>query len=203
MIGIVDLGSGNVGSLSNALSVCGHTHEICRDPGKINSYEKAILPGVGAFGAFSDKIRSSGWLDQLIIFCESKKPFLGICVGMQVLLQQSAEAPDSCGLSLIQGTVNKLDITQVQKLPHVGWNNVDFIKQHPLFEGIPASSDFYFTHSYFCDPKNSESLLATTDYFQKFASVVGQENLIGVQFHPEKSQTPGMQLLKNFCDWQP
>ena len=129
MIGIVDLGSGNVGSISNAFNVCGYTPDICKDPGKINSYDKVVLPGVGAFGAFADKIRLSGWLDQLTIFSESKKPFLGICVGMQVLMEKSAEAPDSCGLSLIQGTVERLEITQGKKLPHVGWNNVEFFKQ--------------------------------------------------------------------------
>ena len=113
-------------------------------------------------------------------------------------MERSSESPNSCGLSLIQGTVKRLEITNGQKLPHVGWNNVEILTQHPLFEGIPASSDFYFTHSYFCDPTKRQNALATTDYCQNFVSVVGHENLIGVQFHPEKSQTPGMKLLRNF-----
>ena len=144
VIGIVDLGSGNVGSLSNALSFCGYTPDICRDPGKINSYEKAILPGVGAFGAFADKIRSSGWMDELIIFCESKKPFLGICVGMQLLADTGEEFGKHKGLGWIKGQVVKL---KSKILPHIGWNEIVIKKKNLIFNDL-IEKDFYFVNSY-------------------------------------------------------
>lgn len=195
---ILDYGSGNVKSVFNLLSTLIDDVVISNAPAEIVNASHIVLPGVGAFGTAMRKIRETLPMDDLeqAVLTE-KKPFLGICVGMQVMASRGVEFGEHAGLGWIAGSVEKLDVNDLP-LPHVGWNNVICKQASPLLEGLGSDPDFYFVHSFVFNVANPKHMLASTNYGEEFCSVIQHENLFGVQFHPEKSQRTGIKLMKNF-----
>ncbi|MDA8105322.1 MAG: imidazole glycerol phosphate synthase subunit HisH [Nitrospiraceae bacterium] len=201
---IIDFGMGNLGSVRRAFEECGADAFISDDPGKMESADHVVLPGVGAFVDGMARLRRGGWeeaIQEAVI--EDAVPLLGICLGMQLLADNGYEGGEECGLKLIPGEVRRLDpVDPLVRVPHVGWNEVHRERDHPLFSGIANGSDFYFVHSYHFIPLNPDDVLATTPYCGSFVSAVQSGNALGVQFHPEKSGQPGFRLLRNFLKWR-
>lgn len=191
---IIDFGAGNLESLSNALKKVDIVPTITKDPKIIENASALILPGVGAFGDAISALNIQK--SQIIDLVSQGRVVFGICLGMQILLSQSEEKGTHEGFSFIEGTVNRFPSSM--KVPHMGWNQIKIQNKHPIVEEILKDAYFYFVHSYYCDPKDSRSVVATTDYSLEFASVVGNKNIIGTQFHPEKSGKAGLQILSNF-----
>ena len=195
---ILDYGSGNVRSVYNILKHLGHNVEVSSDKQKIKDSSHLILPGVGSFSSSMKKIR-----EKLPIQCieneviSGGKPFLGICVGMQVLAETGYEFEECEGLGWIAGSVRKLNSKKLM-LPHVGWNDILIKQNHLIFNKLKEYRDFYYVHSYCLDVHHEENILAYTDYGEKFSAVICKENIYGFQFHPEKSQRAGQLLLNNF-----
>ena len=193
---ILDYGSGNVGSVKNLLDHLNYNSQVSNDTNQIKNSTHIILPGVGAFGASMQKIKSKIPLDilehEVLV---KKKPFLGICVGMQVLLNKSFEFGEHNGLGWVEGTVNKLE---AKILPHIGWNTIEVKKETPLFDGLGNSRDFYFVNSFAVNVKNKNYIIAETEYEKTFCSALQKDNIFGVQFHPEKSSKTGQSVIKNF-----
>jgi len=198
---ILDYGSGNVGSVYNILLTIVRPDDkvsVSNKPEDITSATHIILPGVGAFGASIEKIRKKIDLEVLENeVLKIKKPFLGICVGMQILADIGYEFGEHRGLGWIEGEVRKLEAGDLP-LPHIGWNNIEVANNLPLLNGLNNNQDFYFVHSYAFKEKNTENVAARTEYGEKFNSVIAKNNIFGVQFHPEKSQKAGKLLLNNF-----
>ena len=197
---ILDYGSGNVASVYNMVSRLSSA-TISNNVSDLENANHIILPGVGSFGASIAKIREKIPLDTLFSVLERGKPFLGICVGMQVLAEFGSEFGKYEGLSLIPGTVDELNSVS-EKIPHIGWNNIQIQQNHPLINGITEKDDFYFVHSFALNPSDPKMNIATTNYGVNFTSVIARENIMGVQFHPEKSQTSGLKVLTNFLGIQ-
>nr|WP_315111955.1 imidazole glycerol phosphate synthase subunit HisH [uncultured Campylobacter sp.] len=219
MIGIVDYGAGNIQSVMNALSFCGAKFCLARSPEKLLSCDKALLPGVGAFGEAIDKLRANGMDDAIKEFVASGRYFLGICLGMQLLFEQSEEFGARSGLGILPGRVVKFDKTKFNirgaesgerygqnftcaeslKIPHVGWNSAHFIKRSPINAGLGEFEYLYFVHSYhvLCA---REITLASTFYGYEFASAIWRENVFAFQPHPEKSHDAGIKIIKNFTE---
>ena len=195
---ILDYGSGNVKSVFNLFSAIAKHVVISNDPAEIQQATHIILPGVGAFGAAMRKIHERLPMDVLEqVVLGDKKPFLGICVGMQVLATRGMEFGECLGLGWIEGVAEKIDSKHLP-LPHIGWNNISTKRASPLLAGLGGDPDFYFVHSYAFRSENEQDTLATTSYGEEFCSAVQRENIYGVQFHPEKSQRTGIKLAKNF-----
>ncbi len=197
MIGIVDYGMGNLFSVSKALERLGADYFITADSHKLLEADGLILPGVGAFRDAMERLP----VNVIKEFASFGKPLLGICLGMQLLFEQSEENGKTKGLSLLPGSVRRFPGRtpegQPYKVPHMGWNKLKFTKQSPLLKNL--TEDYvYFVHSYFVDAENSTVLLAEADYHEQVAAVVGRDNILGMQFHPEKSSRLGMALLDNF-----
>jgi len=197
MIGIFDYGVGNLQNLKNAIDHLELQNCIVQNPDDLESCDRMLLPGVGAFSPAMENLRASGMFKKLEKKVRQGMPLLGICLGAQLLLDESSEDGRCQGLGWIPGKVRRFKHSL--KVPQMGWNQVKFQQQDPIFEKLPSSSYFYFVHSYFMEPETSSMVLGTTDYGHDFASVVHRENLWGVQFHPEKSQQAGLDLLNNFC----
>lgn len=196
---ILDYGSGNVASVFNLISYLGYDCKISNKVDYIEDSSHIILPGVGSYSKSIEKIKkniSIEFLEKQIL--EKKKPFLGICVGMQILSTIGQEFEVCNGLNWINGTVKKMDN---DKLPHIGWNNVKIKKDSDLFKNLSNEEDFYFLHSYHFLPENQNVIVAETNYETFFCSVIECDNIFGVQFHPEKSQKAGQILIKNFLDF--
>lgn len=194
---ILDYGSGNVRSVFNLLASLGCQVELSSCADSIDQATHLILPGVGAFGACMESLRASlPWDTLLRALFEQRKPFLGICVGMQVLGSVGSEFGTHAGLDWIAGQVDRLQCSELP-LPHVGWNDLQVVQSSPLLEGLDGA-DMYFVHSYAFRPHDPSTVLATTTYGAPFVAAVRKENLWGVQFHPEKSQSAGRRLLRNF-----
>lgn len=195
---ILNYGSGNIRSVYNMLLMIADDVVVSNKPTDIISATHIILPGVGAFGSSITKIRETIPLDILENeVVKNQKPFLGICVGMQVLAQKGYEFGKHDGLGWISGRVEKMN-TDNLPLPHVGWNNISIIKESPLLKELNNNQDFYFVHSYVFRVDNHEDVIAKTEYGEDFNSIVSHGNIFGVQFHPEKSQKAGKLLLENF-----
>jgi imidazole glycerol-phosphate synthase subunit HisH len=195
MIAIVDYGLGNLGSVTKGFRHVGAETVLTSDPATLRGADALVLPGDGAFGATMDEIRGRG-LDVLLREAVARGVnVFGICIGMQVLFEESEEHGRHEGLGLLPGRVRRF--SGPLPVPHMGWNRLAFRTAHPLFEGLDAGSHVYFVHSYFCDAPE-EVTLATSDYGREFAAVVGRRNVLGVQFHPEKSQAVGLRLIENF-----
>jgi glutamine amidotransferase len=202
MIGIVDCGIGNLGSIQNMLKKIGAKSQITSDTREIRKASKLILPGVGAFDTAMEKLEYSGILPVLgEKVLELNTPILGICLGMQLFFNQSEEGALS-GLSWIDGEVQRFRFEKYEdlKIPHMGWNSIEVRKNDRILSGLNKESRFYFVHSYHVVCKHEEDILTTTHYGYDFPSSVRRENIMGVQFHPEKSHRFGMQLLKNFAE---
>jgi glutamine amidotransferase len=195
---VVDAGTGNLHSVDNALRSLGYAIHIAAEPVDVLPSLPVVLPGVGAFATFMQGLRSRG-LDQCIRDVVRRgDPLLGICVGMQALFEISDEMGEHEGLGLLPGKVTHFPEFEDLKVPHTGWNQLWFEAAGELLDGLKAGDYTYFNHSYYCVPSDSSDILATTDYGLDFASCVRRENIYGVQFHPEKSQRVGQQILTNF-----
>ena len=200
MIAILDYGLGNLGSISNMLKVIGEKSKITNDHDTIRNSDGIILPGVGAFDAGMNRLNESGLTDVIKSEAGSGKPVLGICLGMQLLGNRSEEGTLP-GLSLIPFECRKFYFEDKSlKIPHMGWDIVDFKMQHPILEGLEGQQRYYFVHSYYAVCENKDNVLMTCDYGIEFACSVVKDNVIGVQFHPEKSHDFGLALLSNFVN---
>ncbi|MGO4182218.1 imidazole glycerol phosphate synthase subunit HisH [Paenibacillus sp. TAF43_2] len=196
MIAIIDYGMGNLHSVSKAVERLGYETVITDDPATIAASDGAILPGVGAFGDAMQNLRETKMDEVTKAYASSGKPLLGICLGMQLLFTESDEYGTNEGLNLLPGKVSRF--TGDYKIPHMGWNKLNFLQeQSPLFNGL-TEGHVYFVHSFHAKPEVSSDLLATTDYYQQVTAIVGRGNVYGMQFHPEKSGELGMELLGNF-----
>lgn len=199
-IGVIDIGIGNLGSLRNALYSQGWDTLPVRTPDDFCDISHLILPGVGSFAAAMQRLSKTALLEQIRNFASSGKPILGICLGMQLLAEFGSEGGKIEGLGLVPGRVDPLSVADL-RLPHVGWNNAHQSQKHPVLDGIRDDVDFYFVHRYRFFTDDTSSVIAQTEYGETFPSIVGKSNVIGTQFHPEKSQANGLRLLDNFCLW--
>ena len=195
MIAIVDYGIGNLGSVIKGLRHAGAETVLTGDPAVLRAAEALVLPGDGAFGATMEEIRARGLVGVLEEAAASGRPLLGICIGMQVLFEESEEHGLHAGLGLQPGRVRRLEGSL--PIPHMGWNRLRRRRAHPLLEGIEDGAYVYFVHSYFCDATD-DVVVATTDYGREFAAIVGRDHVMGVQFHPEKSQAVGLRMVASF-----
>jgi len=206
VIAVIDYRAGNLTSVARALEYLGFPSRVTREAKEILQADKVILPGVGSAGQAMRDLKQKGIDKALHEVYASGKPLLGICLGSQIILQQSEENKTAC-LGLLSGKVQHFPdplITghgEILKVPHMGWNRVRLIKDHPVFSGIRPEDEFYFVHSYFPVPESEDSIIGITEHGIPFASVVGERNLLAVQFHPEKSGRSGLTMLKNFCQW--
>jgi glutamine amidotransferase len=196
-VAIIDYGVGNLRSVEKAFAANGHEAIVTSDEIELQNASKLVLPGVGAFAACMNAFRECGLVDVVLERVASGVPLLGVCVGMQMLFEESDEFGKSRGLGLLRGRVCRFGEELV--VPQVGWNSIQQRTELALFEGIEDESFFYFVHSYYCEPADSEVVAGETEYGVRYASVVARGNIFGVQFHPEKSQTVGLRLLSNFA----
>jgi imidazole glycerol phosphate synthase glutamine amidotransferase subunit len=196
VIAIVDYGMGNLRSVVNAFKRLGAHVVITQDRETIAASDAIVLPGVGAFGKCVENLKGLQLFDFIKEIILQEKLYLGICLGMQILFEESEEAPSVKGMGIIKGKVPRF--TGHVKVPHMGWNSIEIAKTHPIFEGIKGGSHFYFVHSFFCQPEEQGVTATTTNYGIEFASSVQIGNVFACQFHPEKSQSIGLQLLRNF-----
>jgi glutamine amidotransferase len=202
MLGIIDYGMGNLGSVSNACRYLEMPCRIVERPEALAGCDAVILPGVGAFGDCMEHLAGHGFVGPLKDWVVAGRPFLGICLGLQVLFEGSEENPAARGLGVIEGTVRRFRAGEGLKVPQIGWNSVrQKLPECPLFAGVPDGSYFYFVHSYYVDGTAEAVLAGETVYGVPYASVVWKDNLMAVQFHPEKSQKIGLRMLQNFGDW--
>ena len=197
---IIDCDMGNIGSVKRAFEECGSEVIVSSHPKDLDIATQIILPGVGAFANAMNNLKKLGWVDaikQAVIV--DKIPILGICLGMQLLADKSFEKGETDGLSLISGDIIRLEPKSIkERVPHVGWNEIHFNQQNKIFKDIKNDSDFYFVHSFHFMPSNNNNILSTTPYCGGFVSALQKGNIIGVQFHPEKSSRAGFQLIQNF-----
>lgn len=200
MIAIIDYGAGNIQSVSKALKHIGCDAFITRDKEQILKADGAVLPGVGSFGDTMDTMNSYGIKDTVIEYTKSGKPFLGICLGLQLLFPASEESPESNGLGIFDGTITKIPSGEGLKIPHIGWNSLDIKKTDGLFKGIDKNPYVYFVHSYFLNASDKNIVSAQTQYGVTIDASIEQGNVFATQFHPEKSGETGLKILKNFAD---
>jgi glutamine amidotransferase len=201
MIVIVDYGMGNIHSVQKALEGLGGVCQVTNQTDKIKAAEKLVLPGVGAFSDAMAELEKQGLIPDLKMQIKNGKPFLGICLGMQLLFEESEEAQGIKGLGIIKGVVKRFDQRLGLKVPHMGWNNLNFKKQNfPLLRNLADKPYVYFCHSYYPAPSETGVIVATTDYGIEFASLIAKDNVYGVQFHPEKSQKTGLKIIENFIN---
>ncbi len=199
MLAVIDYGAGNLQSVLHALHHLNAQHiRLVRAPADLQGATKIILPGVGAFGQGMEQLRHQGLIPPLIEAIEHGIPYLGICLGMQFLFEQSDEIGTHQGLGILQGHVQRFPSDPRLKVPHVGWNQVAIDKPSALLDGVADGDYFYFVHSHYCVPAHADDRLLSTDYGKPFASAVQRANVYGVQFHPEKSQQLGLTILSNF-----
>ncbi|MCD6539596.1 MAG: imidazole glycerol phosphate synthase subunit HisH [Candidatus Omnitrophica bacterium] len=196
VIGVVDYGLGNLRSVSKALEVLGAKVILSSDAKKLSEAGGLILPGVGAFKRGMENLEKLGLKDFLQKSLNRGIPFLGICLGFQLLFTESEEGGEVKGLEILRGKAVRF--SKKIKIPHMGWNQVEFKKDNNLFKEIPDKSFFYFVHSYYVEPEDKDIVISTTDYGEEFVSAINKDNLWAVQFHPEKSSELGLKLIKNF-----
>lgn len=204
-VAVVDYGRGNLRSVQKALEVVGLSASVTREPRDLSDSHAVVLPGVGAFRDCMNSLHSLGLIEPILRSLEAGKPFLGICLGLQILFEESEEFGPTAGLGLLPGRVRRFQAEQTEtaglKVPHMGWNTVRLTRESPLFHGIPPDAHFYFVHAYFVQPLEPTAVLGITEYGIPFASVVHKGRLVATQFHPEKSQRAGLKFLANFGDW--
>jgi len=206
MINIIDYEMGNLRSVEKAFESLGFKAQVSAKPDDIRSTDKIVLPGVGAFRDCINNLRNGGFVEPLLEHIAAGKPMLGICVGMQMLFDESEEFGRHKGLGLIPGKVVRFPSGMVEngerlKVPHMGWNNIDIVKPSPIFKGIANSSFVYFVHSYYCAAENSSDVAAACHYGDiEFSASIWRDNIMATQFHPEKSQDVGLQIFRNFAE---
>lgn len=197
---IIDYGMGNLLSVQRAFEKCGSDAVIIDNPLELRDAERIVLPGVGAFPDAMDNLRKNGWIEELNrAVLEKETPILGICLGMQLLADKGYEVRECDGLGYIPGEIIRFTQTQEkERIPHVGWNEILKREDSPLFDGIADGTNYYFVHSYHFRVANEENIATVTPYCGEFVSSVIKDNIVGTQFHPEKSQKAGFKLIKNF-----
>jgi glutamine amidotransferase len=204
-IAVVDFGAGNLRSVAKALNRSGLTPDVTGDPAAVRRADGIVLPGVGAFADAVAKLKSSGLEDAVREALEARRPYLGLCLGLQVLFEEGDEHGVTPGLGILSGRVERLpDRTSdgtLLRVPHIGWNAVKFSGEHPMISKLPAEDCFYFVHSYYAIPSCSSAVVGRVDYGGEFAAAVAREGVFAVQFHPEKSQSAGRRLLDAFAFW--
>ncbi|MGR3309341.1 MAG: imidazole glycerol phosphate synthase subunit HisH [Candidatus Brocadiales bacterium] len=208
MIAIVDYGMGNLRSVQKAFEKLGFKTKVTDNPDDLNNSEKLVLPGVGAFKDAKDGLEQRGLIEPILKAIHSGKPFLGICLGLQLLFTKSMENGEHDGLNLIPGKVIRFGSSRTDipgsptsiKIPHMGWNQILFKKNIPILKGIPTDTYMYFVHSYYVNPEEETDIATETDYGTRFTSMVWRKNIFATQFHPEKSQKHGLTILKNFAE---
>jgi glutamine amidotransferase len=200
-LAIVNYGIGNLRSVQKAFETVGTAAVLATDAATIRQADRVVLPGVGAFKDCVDSFRRSGMFDAVIEHITSGKPFLGICVGMQMLFDVGYEDGEHRGLGVLKGKVDRFDVDKTLglKVPHMGWNQLTTRRPSPLLKDLPADCGVYFVHSYHCIPSEDSIVATTTDYGRPFVSSVWRDNVVATQFHPEKSQKVGLQILANFA----
>ena len=198
-IAVIDYDAGNTLSVTRALEKVGASVELTPDPGRVVRADAVVLPGVGAFGDCMRKLEERGMDDACREAYEGGKPFLGVCVGLQVLFEGSEESPGVEGIGILPGTVVRFDVGRL-KVPHMGWNELRVGRGHPVLEGLDGEA-FYFVHSYYPEPSEERDVLGTAEYGGEFCTAAGRDNLAAVQFHPEKSSRAGLKLYENFLAW--
>jgi glutamine amidotransferase len=207
MIAIIDYGMGNLRSVQKGFERVGHKAVVTGSPEEILVADGVVLPGVGAFRDCMKNLTEGNLIDTIYKVVQEGKPFLGICLGLQLLFTESEEFGIHKGLDIIKGRVIRFSFANSEprtlnlKVPHMGWNNISIKKDLHLFEGIPDSSFFYFVHSYYVIPEDGNVIASTTDYGVEFVSGISKDNILAFQFHPEKSQEMGLRILKNFGDF--
>ena len=200
MIAIVDYGMGNLRSVSKAFQSQGFAATVTRDPAEISEASGLVLPGVGAFGDCVKNLRDYDLFSPIKDFIASDKPFLGICLGLQVLFEESEESPGAKGLGIFKGRVVRFPDFKDEglKVPHMGWNEIKIVKDTPVLNDIPQDSWFYFVHSYYPAPEDDSISAVKTTYGLEFTAAVSVDNIFASQFHPEKSSTLGLRMVQNF-----
>lgn len=202
MIGIIDYGMGNLGSVTNAFRFLGLDAKIVAKKQEMESCRALILPGVGAFGDCMAHLNEHDFTDAIGCWIQAGKPLMGICLGLQTLFEHSEESPGVSGLGVFEGSVKKFDVQKDLKVPQIGWNRMnETIPGCPMFNEIPDQSFFYLVHSYYVCPEDNGIVAGTTEYGIEYTSCVWKDNVFATQYHPEKSQSAGLQLLKNFWNW--
>ncbi len=199
MIAIIDYDAGNIHSVENAFKFIGQDIVVTRDPNEILAADKVVLPGVGAFGDAMDKLKEYKLVNTIYDVVESKKPMLAICLGLQLLFEESEESPGKAGLGIVQGEVLHIPDQVGFKIPHIGWNSLDLSNDGRLFKGM-ENPYVYFVHSYYAHAKDDAVVTASTDYITQMHTSIEQDNIFACQFHPEKSGDVGIQMLKNFVE---
>lgn len=200
-VGILNLGMGNLRSVQNAVYSLGWDPEVVETPETVDDATHLIIPGVGAFYTAMRRMDERGLREPVRGFAASGRPLLGLCLGMQLLASSGEEGDPATGLGLIPGHVERLRPDLVPAIPHVGWNSMELARTHPVTDGVRNGVDFYFVHSYRFAVADDGDVLGTTDCGQAFAAGVARDNVVGFQFHPEKSQANGLKLIDNFCAW--
>ena len=200
MIAVIDYQMGNLRSVQKALERVGHEAVVTSDPEVVERADKIVLPGVGAFEDAIAELRRRELVQPIKEAIDRGKPFLGICLGLQLLFDVSEEGGEFEGLGVIRGRVRRFPDEPGYKVPHMGWNRLKRTADRAIFHDIPGDAHVYFVHSYYVDPEDEAVVAATTDYILPFVSAVARGNLFAVQFHPEKSQRHGLQILKNFAE---
>ena len=200
MITVVDYGMGNLRSVSKALEALGASVRVSSQPAEVAQAERLILPGVGAFPAAMRELTARGLVEPVKAHIAAGKPYLGICLGLQLLFERSEEGGGAAGLGVLRGTVMRLPDGGVRKIPHMGWNQVAPAQRQecPLLQGMAPDSFVYFVHSYYAQPADRSMVALETDYGVRFAAMVWRQQLYATQFHPEKSQAVGLRVLENF-----
>lgn len=200
-VAVVNYGMGNLASVQKAVETIGHEPRIVEQPDELGGAERIILPGVGAFGEGMDRLERGGWSEGIRSRVGGGTPLLGICLGMQFLAERGTEGHERGGLGLIAGEIVSLrELGCTERVPHVGWNETHTLREDPLLEGLPPSTDYYYVHSFAFRATNPEDVLATADYGCDVTAIVRHGRVWGTQFHPEKSSKAGLQLLRNFIE---
>ena len=202
MIAIIDYGAGNLQSVKKAFDFIGAESVITDNPEIINACDRILLPGVGSFGDAMDSMAKSGLVETVKQNALSGKPFLGICLGLQLLFEESEESPGVKGLGIFKGKIKKFSPDMGLKIPHIGWNSLEIKRKDTLFENVPENSYVYFVHSYYLHAEDENDIACVTNYGIDFHSAVGKNNVFATQFHPEKSGDVGLQILKNFASME-
>lgn len=200
MIAVIDYDAGNIASVLKALEFVGGKPVLTRDADVIMNAEKVILPGVGSFGEAMNKLNKYGLVKVIKDYVATGKPFMGICLGLQLLFEQSEESPSVKGLSVLPGVCRKIPEGEGLKVPQIGWNSISFPKESRLFKGLKDGEFVYFVHSYYLEAKNYEDVAAVCEYGVTVHAAVEHENVYACQFHPEKSSDAGLKILKNFVE---
>jgi len=200
MIAIIDYGMGNLRSVQKAFEKVGYTALVTSDPGEVRKAAKVVLPGVGAFEDAMAELRRRDLVGPVREAIDSGKPFLGICLGLQLLFDVSLENGRHQGLGVLRGEVVRFSLPPEYSIPHMGWNQLQIRRNAPILEGIEEGSHFYFVHSYYVVPQDAQLTATQTDYPEPFCSMVWRGNLFATQFHPEKSQAVGLRMLRSFAE---